>query len=294
MVEIYNEKVQDLLIDPSLRPIGGLKVREHKTLGVYVQDLSKHPVDSYEAIDDKMEEGQRNRTIGSTAMNATSSRAHTIITIEFKQVAFTEGRPQEKFSVINLVDLAGSEKSGQTGAVGDRLKEGAAINLSLTMLGQCISILADKAGGKRSKEVVPFRNSALTRILQNALGGNSKTIMICAISPSFMNYEETLSTLRYADNAKKIQNKALINESVQDRMIRELKEENQKLKDMLLKLSKQGASGQPIDLAALGIGELIEDMNENEKIMEDLQTPWEEKLAAAKAKSGAREEIEFD
>lgn len=208
MVEIYNEKVQDLLIDPSLRPMGGLKVREHKTLGVYVQDLSKHPVDSYEAIDDKMEEGQRNRTIGSTAMNATSSRAHTIITIEFKQVAMIEGRPQEKFSVINLVDLAGSEKSGQTGAVGDRLKEGAAINLSLTMLGQCISILADKAGGKRSKEVVPFRNSALTRILQNALGGNSKTIMICAISPAFMNYEETLSTLRYADNAKKIQNKA--------------------------------------------------------------------------------------
>lgn len=112
-----------------------------------------------------MEQGQRNRTIGSTAMNATSSRAHTLITIEFKQVALIEGRPQEKFSVINLVDLAGSEKAGQTGAAGDRLKEGAAINLSLTMLGQCISILADKAGGKRKNEVVPFRNSSLTRIL---------------------------------------------------------------------------------------------------------------------------------
>lgn len=93
MVEIYNEKVQDLLIDPSMRPMGGLKVREHKTLGVYVQDLSKHPVDSYEAIDEKMEEGQRHRTIGSTLMNATSSRAHTLITIEFKQLLVMDGRP---------------------------------------------------------------------------------------------------------------------------------------------------------------------------------------------------------
>ena len=84
MIEIYNEKVQDLLIDSCKRPKGGLKVREHKTLGVYVQDLGKHPVDSYEAIEEKMEEGQRNRSIGSTQMNATSSRAHTVITIEFK------------------------------------------------------------------------------------------------------------------------------------------------------------------------------------------------------------------
>ncbi len=165
MVEIYNEKVQDLLIDPSQRPMGGLKVREHKTLGVYVQDLSKHPVDSYEAIDEKMEEGQKNRTIGSTLMNATSSRAHTLITIEFKQLLVSDGRPQEKFSVINLVDLAGSEKSGATGATGDRLKEGAAINLSLTMLGQCISILAEKSSGKGKGQIVPFRNSSLTRIL---------------------------------------------------------------------------------------------------------------------------------
>lgn len=128
--------------------------------------------------------------------------------------------------MINLVDLAGSEKSGATGATGDRLKEGSAINMSLTMLGQCISILAEKSSGKGKGQIVPFRNSALTRILQNALGGNSKTIMVCAISPAFLNFEETLSTLRYADNAKKIKNNAVINESVQDRMIRELKEEN--------------------------------------------------------------------
>ena len=137
-------------------------------------------------------------------MNQTSSRAHTIITIEFKQVIIDDGRKMEKFSVINLVDLAGSEKAGQTGATGDRLKEGCAINKSLTVLGTCISVLADKAMGKDKKAVVPYRDSNLTRILQNALGGNSKTIMICAISPASMNYEESLGTLRYADRAKKI------------------------------------------------------------------------------------------
>jgi hypothetical protein len=112
-------------------------------MGVYVEGLSKHQVDCYNAIDMKMEQGQNNRTIGSTNMNATSSRAHTVITIEFKQVEVVGGRPQEKSSVINLVDLAGSEKSGATGATGERAKEGAMINLSLTMLGRCITVLAE-------------------------------------------------------------------------------------------------------------------------------------------------------
>ena len=130
MLEIYNEKVQDLLItDQKLKPTGGLKVRETPSGAVYVQGLSKYPVDSYEMIQRKTDEGYNNRSIGSTLMNQTSSRAHTIITIEFKQVtAETDGRKTEKLSVINLVDLAGSEKAGQTGATGDRLKEGCAIN----------------------------------------------------------------------------------------------------------------------------------------------------------------------
>jgi kinesin family protein 13 len=169
------------------------------------------------------------------------------------------------------------------------LKEGAAINKSLTMLGQVIKVLAEKAMGKAKGEVVPYRNSALTRMLQTALGGNSKTIMVCAVSPAFLNYEETLSTLRYADNAKKIQNSAIINESPSDKLIRELKAENMKLKEMLMRLQKAGANGGLVDLEALGltnIGELIEDMNENEKIMEDLQKPFEEKLAEAKARDG--------
>ena len=238
-----------------------------------------------------MEDGQRHRSIGSTQMNKTSSRAHTVITIEFKQIIKQEGRITEKVSNINLVDLAGSEKAGQTGATGDRLKEGCAINQSLTVLGQCISILADKACGKAKGDIVPYRNSALTRILQTALGGNSKTIMVCALSPSFMNYEETLGTLRYADRAKKIKNQACINESPQDKMIRELKDENKKLKQMLKKLASAG--GETINLAELGITnmqEMLEDMDENEKIMEDLEKPWEEKLAEEKAKRAAGQE----
>ena len=198
MIEIYNEKIQDLLIDPSDRVKGGLKVRESKTLGVYVEGLTNHRVRSYEEIAAKMDEGSGNRSIGATEMNAHSSRAHTVITINFMQKVLQNGRTTDKISVINLVDLAGSEKASKTGASGDRLKEGCAINKSLTILGIVISTLAEKSGGKAKGKVVPYRDSALTRILQNALGGNSKTLMICAISPASNNYEETISTLRYA------------------------------------------------------------------------------------------------
>ena len=148
-----------------------------------------------------------------------------------------------------MVDLAGSEKAGQTGAEGQRLKEGCAINLSLTVLGNCISVLADKSSGKAKNSVVPYRDSNLTRILQNALGGNSKTIMICAVSPAAINFEESLGTLRYADRAKRIMNKAVVNESVQDKMIRELKSENEKLKELLKQANIGG-----LDLAKLNQG----------------------------------------
>lgn len=123
MFEIYNEKVQDLLVPVSERPAGGLKVREHKVYGIYVDGLTKTKVNSYSAIEAAMELGGRNRTIASTQMNASSSRAHTVIQVEFKCITFEKGRSGEKLSVINLVDLAGSEKVGKTGATGDRLKE---------------------------------------------------------------------------------------------------------------------------------------------------------------------------
>lgn len=241
MLEIYNEKIQDLLISVNDRTPGGLKVRESKTLGVYVEDLSKHPMGNYQDIENKMAEGFRMRTIASTQMNSCSSRAHTIITIEFKQIEYMGDRKLERLSVINLVDLAGSEKVAKSGAVGDRLKEGCSINKSLTVLGLVITNLADISMGKGKGKVVPYRDSSLTRILQNALGGNSKTLMICAISPSSNNYEESVSTLRYADQAKRIKCHAVINESESDSKLRELQRENDELKRLveILKNTKE-------------------------------------------------------
>ncbi len=198
---------------------------------------------SYKEISDKMDEGYENRTIGSTVMNATSSRAHTIVTIEFNQIQNIGTTKSSKLSKINLVDLAGSERQKSTEATGDRLKEGCNINKSLLVLGNVINTLADKAMGKKKDVLPPYRDSALTRILQNALGGNSKTVMICALSPASINYEETLSTLRYADRAKKIQNKAVINESEHDKTVRLLKEENNELKKKIEEFSKKILGG---------------------------------------------------
>ena len=166
-------------------------------------------------------------------MNSSSSRAHTIVQIELKQL---NEHNLEKSSIINLVDLAGSERTAKTGAEGDRFKEGVKINLSLSVLGQVINDLAQKAAGSNKNSVTPYRNSVLTRILQDNLGGNSKTVMICSISPALDNYDETLSTLRYADQAKRIKQNAVVNETSQDKLIRQLQQENQELKVMLQKL----------------------------------------------------------
>jgi len=163
------------------------------------------------------------------------------------QVTFTNGKKSEKRSNINLVDLAGSERASSTGATGDRLKEGCNINKSLLTLGNVINVLADKALGKAKNILPPFRESSLTKILINALGGNSKTVMICALSPAAVNYEETLSTLRYADRAKKIQCKAVINESETDKMIRMLREENLDLKKMIENLNNKVFGGVPLN-----------------------------------------------
>ena len=284
VLEIYNEKVQDLLIPISKRPPSGLKIRESKTLGIFVEGLTKYPVETYEEIEKKMDESYKNRTIGSTEMNATSSRAHTIVTIEFKQISSDGKLKSEKTSVINLVDLAGSERASSTGAVGERLKEGGNINKSLLILGNVINALADKATGKKKDILPPYRDSALTRILQNALGGNSKTVMICALSPAFINFEETLSTLRYADRAKKIQNKAVINESEQDKMVRLLKEENLELKKLIEDLQKKiglggGVIGEEDTAAFLDLKEQYE---ANTNMMAEMQKTFEEKLAEAK------------
>jgi kinesin family protein 13 len=235
MIEIYNEKVHDLFQHPSKRQKAGLKVRENKG-DVFVDGLTKVPVESYEEIEKQINIGNSNRTIASTAMNSTSSRAHTVTTISFKQTIMEGGKPlNQKRSDINLVDLAGSERQSGTGATGDRLKEGSNINKSLSFLGKCITVLAEKSSGKvgGKNAVVPYRESQLTRILQNALGGNSKTTMIAALSPASINYDETLSTLRYANQVKSIKNDAKVNESAHDKLVRELREENDRLKLMM-------------------------------------------------------------
>ncbi|KAM7343211.1 kinesin family member unc-104 isoform 9-T11 [Cochliomyia hominivorax] len=234
-MEIYCERVRDLL-NPKNK--GNLRVREHPLLGPYVEDLSKLAVTSYQDIHDLIDEGNKARTVAATNMNETSSRSHAVFTIFFTQRRHDTMTDlvTEKVSKISLVDLAGSERADSTGAKGTRLKEGANINKSLTTLGKVISALAEIASkNKKSKKAdfIPYRDSVLTWLLRENLGGNSKTAMIAAISPADINYDETLSTLRYADRAKQIVCKAVVNEDANAKLIRELKEEIQKLRDLL-------------------------------------------------------------
>ncbi|KAI7852557.1 hypothetical protein BDC45DRAFT_443497 [Circinella umbellata] len=327
-IEIYNEKVRDLL-NPKNK--NNLKVREHPSLGPYVEDLSKMAVNSFEDINQLMDEGNKARTVAATNMNATSSRSHGVFTLILTQKRKDEATKldTEKVARISLVDLAGSERANSTGATGARLKEGANINRSLTTLGKVIAGLAEQSmqeapkKGRKAKEVfVPYRDSVLTWLLKDSLGGNSKTAMIAAISPA--DYEETLSTLRYADQAKKIKNKAVVNEDPNAKMIRELKEELDLLRNRLTvyapevaaELAAQstykGSSGQGSKStdrnksgSATGAGttselldasqeievtdgtgsvrkmtqqQIVEQLKSSEKLLENLNETWEDKL----------------
>ena len=235
-LEIYNEKIRDLLsID--VKQEQSLQLREHPDKGVYVHALTETVVESVEAIQHVMNKGAKNRTIGATAMNQGSSRSHSIFTIRIESTSKREdGTESFRVGKLNLVDLAGSERQKKTNASGQRLKEGSNINLSLSALGNVISALVDGKSGKH----IPYRDSKLTRLLQTSLGGNTKTVMIAAIGPADYNYDETLSTLRYANRAKNIQNKPTINEDPKDAMLRLMKEEIEALK---LKLANGGGEG---------------------------------------------------
>ncbi|XP_066527578.1 kinesin-like protein KIF1C [Hoplias malabaricus] len=233
-MEIYCERVRDLLNPKS---VCGLRVREHPIMGPYVEDLSKLAVTSYSDITHLMDCGNKARTVAATNMNETSSRSHAVFTIVFTQRRHDQltDLHTERVSKVSLVDLAGSERADSSGAKGVRLKEGANINKSLTTLGKVISALADmQSNKKRKSEFIPYRDSVLTWLLKENLGGNSRTAMIAALSPANINYEETLSTLRYADRAKQIRCNAIINEDPNARLIRELKEEVNRLREILL------------------------------------------------------------
>jgi len=215
--EVYNEHVRDLF-QPKTDPPHYLKIRESPTEGPYVKDLTEIQVKNYGEILKYMRLGDSSRTIASTKMNDTSSRSHAVFTIMLKQIHhdYRTDETTERLARIRLVDLAGSERAKATEATGQRLREGGNINKSLTTLGRVIAALADPKHSRlhnpnrKSKDIVPYRDSILTWLLKDSLGGNSKTAMIACIAPS--DYDETLSTLRYADQAKHIRTKAIVNQ----------------------------------------------------------------------------------
>ncbi|KAJ3343749.1 Kinesin-like protein kif3a [Gonapodya sp. JEL0774] len=226
-LEIYNEDIRDLL-NPKAGA-GKLEIKEHSDTGVYVRDLSTFVVKDVNEIDKLLNIANKNRSVGATAMNERSSRSHSIfsVTVERSDVE-QDGSEHIRVGKLHLVDLAGSERQSKTQASGDRLKEATKINLSLSALGNVISSLVD---GKSSH--VPYRDSKLTRLLQDSLGGSAKTVMLATMSPASYNYEETISTLRYANRAKNIKNKPKINEDPKDAMLRQFQEEILKLKQQL-------------------------------------------------------------
>ncbi|XP_042852349.1 kinesin-like protein KIF17 isoform X6 [Panthera tigris] len=225
-LEIYNEDVRDLLGTDSKQK---LELKEHPEKGVYVKGLSMHTVHNMAQCERIMEAGWKNRSVGYTLMNKDSSRSHSIFTISIEIYAVDErGKDHLRAGKLNLVDLAGSERQSKTGATGERLKEATKINLSLSALGNVISALVDG----RCKHI-PYRDSKLTRLLQDSLGGNTKTLMVACLSPADNSYDETLSTLRYANRAKNIRNKPRINEDPKDALLREYQQEIKKLKAIL-------------------------------------------------------------
>ncbi|XP_057685754.1 kinesin-like protein KIF1B isoform X20 [Corythoichthys intestinalis] len=316
-MEIYCERVRDLL-NPKNK--GNLRVREHPLLGPYVEDLSKLAVTSYTDIADLMDAGNKARTVAATNMNETSSRSHAVFTIVFTQKKHDSETDlsTEKVSKISLVDLAGSERADSTGAKGTRLKEGANINKSLTTLGKVISALAEVSKKKKKSDFIPYRDSVLTWLLRENLGGNSRTAMVAALSPADINYDETLSTLRYADRAKNIKCNAVINEDPNNKLVRDLKDEVARLKELLRaqglgdildtpigsltaspssgSLCSQGAlqsvtSIQERIMSTPGGEEAIERLKESEKIIAELNETWEEKLRKTEAIRMEREAL---
>ncbi|XP_077587709.1 uncharacterized protein stard9 [Stigmatopora nigra] len=304
-LEIYNERVRDLLASSEQKKRTSLRVREHPEKGPYVQDLSQHVVSDYQQAVDLLEAGIANRITAATHNHDASSRSHAIFTIQYTQAILENQRPSETISKINLVDLAGSERADPN-YCRDRLTEGSNINKSLVTLGIVISALAQNSqmtsscqsinsvasegdgstvgshssflsgGGSAGRRhcFVPYRDSVLTWLLKDSLGGNSKTIMIATVSPSASSYNETLSTLRYAAHARNIVNKPRVNEDANVRLIRELREEIDRLKNMLLNCEMQRDPSP--SLSDEKDGTLSDMVLQNELEVEQLTKDWSE------------------
>nr|XP_015206427.1 PREDICTED: stAR-related lipid transfer protein 9 isoform X3 [Lepisosteus oculatus] len=301
-LEIYNERVRDLLRRPEQKKPFTLRVREHPEKGPYVQGLSQHVVSDYKQAVELLEEGIANRITAATHVHDASSRSHAIFTIHYTQAILENNLPSEIVSKINLVDLAGSERADPH-YCRDRITEGSNINKSLVTLGIVISSLAQNSqmfsscqsinsvasegegstagshssslsGGGRRSCYIPYRDSVLTWLLKDSLGGNSKTIMIATVSPSSRSYSETLSTLRYAAHARNIVNKPRVNEDANVKLIRELREEIDRLKAMLMSFEMRNPSP---SFSEDRDGNLSDIVLQNELKIEQLTKDWSNK-----------------
>ncbi|KAG5450088.1 Kinesin-like protein kif17 [Clonorchis sinensis] len=282
-LEIYNEEIRDLLArDVKTK----LDLKEHPEKGVYVAGLSVHKVSSVDECQVIMGTGWKNRSTGATLMNAESSRSHSIFTIHLEMIDRDPQLATEKIKAgkLNLVDLAGSERQAKTGAAGDRLREATKINLSLSALGNVISALVDA-----KVKHIPYRDSKLTRLLQDSLGGNTKTLMIACLSPADNNYDETLSTLRYANRAKNIQNKPKINEDPKDALLRQYQDEIARLRQLL---EERPSTVQTSDLISSGnSSDIFANAEERERLRQEYETKLREKEAQYNAEAADKAKL---
>ncbi|XP_051866726.1 LOW QUALITY PROTEIN: kinesin-like protein KIF14 [Pristis pectinata] len=281
--EVYNEKIHDLLVGEMEK---WLRVREHPVFGPYVADLSSNVVTSYADVHGWLELGNKQRATAATGMNEKSSRSHSVFTLVMTQTKteFVDEQEHEHCvtSRVNLVDLAGSERCFTSQTCGDRLKpfteRGCKLNKSLFTLGKVISALSEHFQAKK-KVFIPYRESVLTWLLKDSLGGNSKTAMIATISPSASNVEETLSTLRYAKQARQIINIAKVNEDSSAKLIRDLKLEIEKLK--AAQMSSQGIQSERYKSSQREIEALKLKLRQQEREMVEAHRKWREKLDQA-------------
>lgn len=285
-LELYNEEIRDLLSKNVERK---LEIRENKDSGVFVKDLTPFMIHDMSELVKKLQIGTQNRVTGETSMNRHSSRSHSIFTVIVEMSENVEGQNRIRVGKLNLVDLAGSERQSKTHAVGERFIEAVNINQSLSTLGNVISALVD---GKSTH--IPYRDSKLTRLLQDSLGGNTKTVMIANIGPADFNYDETLSTLRYANRAKNIKNKPKINEDPKDAMLRQFQEEIERLKKQLADAAGAGGNvdnGQDLDGGVRKI-ERVEKFFNEEKLKELRNKYEQEQQKKMDTFKKEREEIE--
>ncbi|CAE1242663.1 KIF4_21_27 [Acanthosepion pharaonis] len=287
-MELYNEEILDLL-DPSKDPEtrnrkSHIKVHEDASGAIYVVGVNTRPVDSFSATIQLLKGGALSRATASTKMNVQSSRSHAIFTLHIRQdrvvadIPAEDGKEEDSTQTtfetltakFHFVDLAGSERLKRTGATGDRAKEGISINCGLLALGNVISALGDKT--KRGCHV-PYRDSKLTRLLQDSLGGNSRTLMIACVSPSDRDFMETLNTLKYANRAKNIQNVVIANQDKASKLLAQLRMENSLLQKELLeyKTGKRVVDADGVE----GINDLYHENNmlqsENEKLRQRIK-----------------------